>query len=105
MLVAAVAVVFSTSVWVASAQAAAPGAKPLKKRYYETCAVCHASGTQGAPVSGDAGQWQLRMAKGLDELLANVKQGYKSMPPMGICFDCSDEEFIALIEYMAAPES
>jgi cytochrome c5 len=26
-----------------------------------------------------------------------------AMPPKGMCFDCTDEEYQALIEYMAAP--
>ena len=26
-----------------------------------------------------------------------------AMPPKGMCYDCSDEDYKAMIEYMAAP--
>ena len=35
-----------------------------------------------------------------DALLDHTIDGYKAMPPMGMCMDCSEEQFIALIEYM-----
>jgi len=83
----------------------AKGGKSVTERYKETCAMCHASGTQGAPRSGVEAQWQVRLAKGMDTLLESVKKGYRQMPPMGVCFECSDDDFIALIEYMAEPGS
>ncbi|CAN0342134.1 unnamed protein product [Chrysoparadoxa australica] len=41
----------------------------------------------------------------MDVLVANAKNGIRAMPPTGMCFDCSDEDFKALIEYMAKPKS
>lgn len=81
-------------------------ADALEDRYNRTCAVCHASGAAGAPRTGDTATWDKRLQeKGMDVLVANAKNGIKAMPPKGMCFDCSDEDFKALIEYMAKPKS
>lgn len=77
--------------------------RPTADLYKKSCAVCHASGAAGAPRTGVAAQWEARLAKGDDVMLASVKQGLRAMPPKGMCFDCSDAEFMALIRYMAQP--
>ena len=59
-------------------------AAPDMDKYAKSCQVCHANGAANAPKTGDAAAWEPRMAKGM-------------------CFDCSDDEYKALIEYMAAP--
>ena len=56
-----------------------------------------------AAQTGDAAAWEPRMAKGMDTLVASVSTGLNAMPPKGMCFDCSDEDYKALIEYMAKP--
>jgi cytochrome c5 len=71
-------------------------------RYGKTCVVCHDAGAAGAPKTGDAAAWAPRLAKGMDTLGASVDKGMGAMPPKGMCFDCSADEFKALIEYMAA---
>jgi cytochrome c5 len=71
-------------------------------RYGKTCVVCHDTGAGGAPKTGDAVAWAPRLAKGMDALVASVTKGMGAMPPKGMCFDCSADEFKALIEYMAA---
>lgn len=71
------------------------------ERYSKTCAVCHTAGAAGAPKTGDAAQWAPRMEKGMDALVTSVDKGMNAMPPKGMCFDCSADEFKALIEYMA----
>jgi cytochrome c5 len=43
------------------------------------------------------------MAKGMPALVASVKKGLNAMPPTGMCSTCTDEEYTALIEFMAAP--
>jgi len=78
-------------------------AEPDMAKYDKSCKVCHASGAANAPKTGDAAAWEPRMAKGMDALVASVNTGLNAMPPKGMCFDCSDEEYAALIEYMAAP--
>ena len=71
-------------------------------RYNKTCVVCHAAGAAGAPKTGDVAQWAPRMEKGMDTLVSSVDKGMNAMPPKGMCFDCSADDFKALIEYMAA---
>lgn len=78
-------------------------AEPDMDKYNKSCAVCHATGAANAPKTGDAAAWEPRMAKGMDALVASVNQGLNAMPPKGMCFDCSDEDYKALIEYMAKP--
>lgn len=64
------------------------------------CNVCHATGWNGAPLSGDPNDWQPRLTTGFDSLFKNVKQGINTMPPMGTCTDCTDEELEAAIRKM-----
>ena len=78
-------------------------AAPDMAKYDKSCKVCHASGAAGAPKTGDAAAWEPRMSKGMDVLVQSVNNGLNAMPPKGMCFDCSDDEYKALIEYMAAP--
>ena len=92
-----------------SAQATAPEqqetaqAQPnaIENRYNQSCFACHGTGAAGAPRKGDVEAWKPRLAKGMDVMLENTKNGYKAMPPKGMCFDCSDEEYVALIQFMA----
>lgn len=83
--------------------AMAAHAEPNMEKYGKSCAVCHAAGVAGAPKTGDASAWEPRLAKGMDALMASVKNGLNAMPPMGMCFDCSDEEYMELIKYMSTP--
>lgn len=76
-------------------------AEPNMDKYNKSCAVCHAAGVAGAPKTGNADAWAPRMEKGMDALVASVKNGLNAMPPKGMCFDCSDEEYAELINYMA----
>ena len=78
-------------------------AEPDMDKYNKSCAVCHATGAANAPKTGDAAAWEPRMAKGMDVLVASVSSGMNAMPPKGMCFDCSDDDYKALIEYMAKP--
>ena len=76
-------------------------ADEVADRYNKTCAVCHASGAAGAPKTGVVADWEPRMAKGMDVMVASVNNGLNAMPPKGMCFDCSADDYKALIEYMA----
>jgi cytochrome c5 len=78
-------------------------AQPDMAKYDKSCKVCHANGAAGAPKTGDAAAWEPRMAKGMDVLVASVNNGLNAMPPKGMCFDCTDADYAALIEYMATP--
>ncbi len=91
----------------ASAAAAKPAVMPadpeLATTYKQTCFACHGRAQSGAPVAGDVAAWQPRMAKGMEVLLNSTLHGYRGMPPLGACMDCSDDEFRELISFMAAP--
>ena len=78
-------------------------ADPVTDKYNKSCAVCHASGAANAPKTGDAAAWEPRLAKGMDVMVQSVANGLNAMPPKGMCFDCSDEDYKALIEFMAKP--
>ena len=83
--------------------AASVFAQPDMAKYDKSCKVCHDSGAAGAPKTGDAAAWEPRMGKGMEVLVASVNNGLNAMPPKGMCFDCTDADYTALIEYMAAP--
>jgi cytochrome c5 len=80
-------------------------ADPIMDKYNKSCGVCHSSGAANAPKTGDVAAWEPRMAKGMEALVQSVKTGLNAMPPKGMCFDCTDDEYNALIEYMAKPAS
>jgi cytochrome c5 len=75
--------------------------KAVVDRYNKSCIACHASGAAGAPRFGNAADWAPRLAKGVDKLLQSTKNGLNAMPPKGLCMDCSDADFKALIQYMS----
>lgn len=69
--------------------------------YKRSCMACHVAGVAGAPKSGDAEAWAPRLEKGYDALLLSIKNGYKGMPAKGLCFDCTDEQYIELTKFMS----
>ena len=78
-------------------------AAPLQ--YASSCGACHSVGAAGAPRTGDANVWAARLeAKGMDGLVASVRNGLNAMPPGGLCNSCSDEDHAALVVYMAAAQ-
>ena len=80
-------------------------AEPAPAKYQSSCFACHSSGVAGAPKTHDVAAWAPRMAKGMPAMVASVKNGLNGMPPTGLCSDCTDEEYAALITYMAEPAS
>ena len=94
MLIGIVAAALSSSLFAAD--------PAVVDRYNKTCAICHGSGVANAPKFGDAAQWEPRLAKGSDALINSVKNGLNAMPPKGMCMDCSDADYKALIDYMVA---
>ncbi len=87
---------------IASALAAEPVKAPraadaILNQY---CNVCHLTGWNGAPLNGDANDWQPRLATGFDSLIKNAREGINNMPPMGTCQDCTDTELEAAIRKM-----
>jgi len=74
--------------------------------YNAACQACHASGVGGAPVFGDAPEWQSRVAQGMDILTDRVINGYQGeagyMPPKGGRVDLSDAEILDALDFMLA---
>jgi cytochrome c5 len=81
--------------------AAAPTDPNLAKLFHQTCEACHTHAGTGAPQAGDRKAWDPRLAQGMPTLLQHAISGYKGMPPMGSCMDCSEADFEALIKFMA----
>jgi cytochrome c5 len=76
----------------------------LQGKYNRACMACHMVGVAGAPKTGDAEAWAPRLEKGMDTLIASIRQGLNAMPAGGMCADCTDEEYTALINFMAGVE-
>jgi cytochrome c5 len=57
----------------------------------------------GAPLTGNSADWQDRLDQGMDILVQRVIEGYGGMPPLGMCFDCDEEQFTALVTFMVQP--
>lgn len=87
-----------------AAFAMAAQAEPDMDKYNKSCVVCHEQGVAGAPKVGDTAAWGPRLEKGMDVLLGSVKNGLNAMPPMGMCFDCSEDDYMELIKFMAGVE-
>ena len=69
--------------------------------YNRTCAACHAGQLPQAPQAGDRAAWEPRLAQGMEILVGHVTQGFKAMPPRGLCMDCSAEDYQAIIQWMS----
>ncbi|MBV1931589.1 MAG: c-type cytochrome [Porticoccaceae bacterium] len=86
---------------VASAPAASSGGSRSGEDVYNSkCTTCHTSGAAGAPMLGSTEQWADRIGKGIDTLYTGAISGINGMPPKGLCFDCSDDELKAAVDYM-----
>lgn len=76
-------------------------ARDAQEIYSKSCTYCHATGAAKAPKTNDATAWKPRLEKGMPTLINNAKNGIGAMPAKGMCTDCSDAEFQALIELMS----
>jgi cytochrome c5 len=80
---------------------AEPADTALAPVYDSSCKLCHSNPASGAPLTGDHKAWAPRIAQGSDTLLDHTINGYQGMPPMGMCMQCDEDQFIALIEFMS----
>jgi cytochrome c5 len=70
--------------------------------FSQSCGACHNMGIANAPKTGDVATWgALIKAKGMPSLVSSVKTGLNAMPPKGMCDDCNDADYEALIKKMA----
>ena len=83
------------------ADAPTKAAHPGQEIYENYCFSCHLTGLNGAPKMGDTQAWAPRIAKGSDLLLQSTVEGMGTiMPARGMCFDCSDQDLAAVVDYM-----
>lgn len=80
---------------------AIPKEPTLAQIYTNSCQLCHANPAANAPLTGDRQAWEARIRQGADTLLDHAINGYNGMPPMGQCVECSEEQFLQLIGFMA----
>lgn len=73
--------------------------------YYRSCFSCHERGHGGAPIRGNMDQWQARLDKGEEALMKSMVEGYKTMPPKGGCFNCTEAELQKALDFMLKPKS
>ena len=73
-----------------------------QQKYMSSCFACHSTGAAGAPKvgAGMSAEWEPRLEKGLDAVVQNAINGINTMPAKGLCFDCTDEDLRAIVEYM-----
>lgn len=90
-------------------QQTAANMPPLEGRLNEfwtaSCRGCHTSRMSGAPRPGDAAAWAPIIAQGMDTMLEHTINGYRKMPPLGLCSACTEEDFVALISWMSGMDS
>ena len=70
--------------------------------YNRVCGACHSGQLPMAPKKGDQEAWTPRLAKGMGTLVQHVTQGFKAMPPRGLCMDCSTEDYQAINALMVS---
>ena len=72
--------------------------------YNSACIACHMTGAGGAPLLGDAGAWETRVAQGKPLLVQRAVEGYMGetgiMPAKGGRLDLSDEEVENAVTYI-----
>lgn len=73
----------------------------IDAKFQKSCNMCHTPGLLNAPKVGDKAAWAPRLKQGKDVLLKHVKEGFNQMPPKGTCADCTDEDFLKLIDKMS----
>ncbi|WP_028373133.1 c-type cytochrome [Legionella lansingensis] len=71
------------------------------------CANCHALKPLidvGAPRIGEKEDWQVRLQKGIGDILQHTLEGINAMPPRGGCFECTDQQLVLAIVAMLPEE-
>ncbi len=83
-----------------NAEVAEANGRSGQEIYDRFCFACHTTGAAGAPRLGQADEWQPRIDRGMETLMANTRNGIGAMPAMGTCMDCSDAELEASVDYI-----
>ncbi len=75
----------------------------LGEIYSHTCQTCHENAETGAPLAHDEAAWKPRLAQGDEVLHDHIVNGYKGMPPLGQCIECSEDDLMTLMRFMSSP--
>ncbi|WP_310621862.1 c-type cytochrome [Flexibacterium corallicola] len=87
---------------ISRAQILRPADAALSQIYGRSCMLCHAQVDSQAPLTGHEAGWVSRFSeRGEEGLLQSARDGFGNMPAMGLCTDCTDDQYVALIEFMA----
>jgi len=75
-----------------------------EKIYKSACFACHDGQLPMSPKLGDKEKWAPRIEKGMEALYKSAREGVAGtpMPPRGNCFNCSDEDLKAAVDYMVS---
>lgn len=76
------------------------GSEKAMAIYNKYCVNCHAAGAGGAPKFGDTMGWTDVLKQPKEMTYEHAIKGYNSMPAMGLCADCSDEDIEITVDYM-----
>jgi cytochrome c5 len=76
------------------------GAQKAAAIYNKYCVNCHGAGAGGAPRFGDVTGWQGIIQQGKEATYTHAIKGYNSMPAMGSCADCTDDDIKLTVDYM-----
>ena len=82
-----------------------PSSYFIAETYDRSCRLCHGVEGSGAPLTGDVEAWAPRLEQGSRVMMEHTIRGYNGMPPLGMCPDCDQQEFRALIDFMSTGES
>lgn len=69
--------------------------------FTQKCAQCHVKPETGAPIIGNVEHWQPVKEQGFKLTLKHVVEGKGSMPPLGSCSACTEDDFRALTQFLA----
>ncbi len=70
------------------------------KTYQNACKMCHDTGLNDAPKTGDVAAWQKRLNQGKPAIYNNALKGINGMPAKGGRTDLSDEMVKSIVDYM-----
>lgn len=75
----------------------------LSAIYERSCMACHTVPDSGAPQTHSTTAWTPRLKQDDAVLFAHMVDGFGGMPPLGQCMECSGEDLMTLMNFMAAP--
>lgn len=85
----------------ARAEHMTPSDPVLAEKYARTCRGCHINPDSTAPLAGDKDEWNKRFRAGNRQVIGNLQNGIRLMPPRGQCLDCSDDELWQMTLFMS----